>query len=322
MDTVPTEIIEKAVHTAGRAPSLHNSQPWRWVFTGEQLHLYAVPERLLPATDPTGRQMTISCGIALGHLRTTLAAEGWRTFVAYLPDPNRRTHLVTIRFAPRSTVTDADRELARAIPRRRTDRLPLRPPTGWDEFETVLRTTFDPDDALLDIVPDDRRAALAQASELTAALRHRDADYQSELMWWTATGGDVGVPRSALLSPAERVQVPIGRSFPVIRDMPRRGPMPDQATVLVLSTDSDDRLEVLRCGEVLSTVLLECTAAGYATCVLTHLTEYPRSRAIVADLVGDHALPQALVRVGMAPDSSGEPPTPRLPLDAILRIAR
>jgi hypothetical protein len=41
--------------------------------------------------------------------------------------------------------------------------------------------------------------------------------------------------------------------------------------IFVLSTHSEDaRLDVLRCGEALSAVLLEGTFAGLATCTLTH----------------------------------------------------
>ena len=43
--------------------------------------------------------------------------------------------------------------------------------------------------------------------------------------------------------------------------------------VIVLSARGDTSLEVLRCGEALPTVLLECTVAGMATCTLTLLTE-------------------------------------------------
>ncbi|MFQ6328674.1 hypothetical protein ACLMAL_21380 [Nocardia sp. CWNU-33] len=74
MNRLPTgETIEKAVLRAGRAPSLHNSQPWHWTFDGQTLRLFAVPERMLPATDTFGRQMLISCGIALSHLSAAIA---------------------------------------------------------------------------------------------------------------------------------------------------------------------------------------------------------------------------------------------------------
>ncbi|WP_067903152.1 Acg family FMN-binding oxidoreductase [Nocardia vaccinii] len=323
MTALPVDIVAKAVRSAGLAPSLHNSQPWRWMFDSDHLDLYAVPERMLPTTDPTGRQMFLSCGITLGHLRTALTAAGWGTTVAYCPNPNRRTHVATVRFTPHSSVTDAERDLAEAIRQRHTDRLPMRPPAGWADFETVLRSTFDPADAVLDVVPESARSVLAHASSLTAAVRYRDAEYQSELMWWTGIADpDIGIPESALLSADERARVPLGRSFPLTEHRPHRAASPDAATVLVLSTDSDSRADLMRGGAVLSTILLECTAAGYATCVLTHLTEYQRSRDIVRDLIGDTALPQTLIRVGTAaPDSVQEPRTPRLPLGEILHVA-
>ncbi|MCX4090981.1 nitroreductase family protein [Nocardia sp. alder85J] len=324
MNSVPSgEVVEKAVLLAGRAPSLHNSQPWLWVFEGGTLQLFAVRERSLPNTDAGGRQLVLGCGISLGHLCAALAASGWRTSIDRLPDPNRRDHLATVRFAPARIVTDADLDRAAAIPRRHTDRLPFAAPANWDDFEAVLRSIIDPADAVLDVLPEDSRPALARASQLTADLRRYDAGYQAELQWWTGhVIGSTGVPADALTSAEEQVRVPVGRALPATTGAPRRSEQPaDRSTLLALSTETDDTAEVLRCGTALSTVLLECTAAGYSTCPLTHVIEYPRSRAIVADLLGAARQPQVLVRVGTAPDDRDEPaPTPRLPLSEILRF--
>lgn len=60
--------LESAVALACRAPSLHNSQPWRWILDAETLKLFSDNDRMLPATDPLGRQMVLSCGAALYHL--------------------------------------------------------------------------------------------------------------------------------------------------------------------------------------------------------------------------------------------------------------
>ncbi|RDI55290.1 Acg family FMN-binding oxidoreductase [Nocardia mexicana] len=324
MNTVPTgNIVEKAVLLAGRAPSLHNSQPWRWVFDGDSLQLFSVRERMLPATDTSGREMIVSCGIALDHLHAALAASGWRTFIRRFPDPNRRDHLATVRFGRASIVTGGDRDRADAIVRRYTDRLPFAAPEGWDEFETVLRTTFDPADAALDVLGDDARPALARASELSAALRRYDSSYHAELQWWTGhVVGSTGVPREALITREEREQVGIGRTMPLGTAAPRRPrPAADRSTILVLSTDGDTSEDWLRCGEVVSRVLLECTLAGYATCPLTHLTEVPRARAVVSQLTGRKMVPQVLIRVGTAPAREEPAPTPRLPLADILRTA-
>lgn len=204
MSDVPTgETIERAVLLAGRAPSLHNSQPWRWVFDGTALQLFSVPERLLHATDTGGRQLLISCGIVLGHLDAALAAAGWRSRIAFLPNPTRPDQLATVTFARAEIVTDADRDRAAAITRRHTDRLPYAPPPGWDDFELVLRTVVAPEDATLAILPDTARAELAHAARLSAVLRRYDSSYQAELHWWTGHSfSTTGVPAEALTSAA------------------------------------------------------------------------------------------------------------------------
>ncbi|WP_228000292.1 Acg family FMN-binding oxidoreductase [Nocardia australiensis] len=315
------EVIEKAVLLAGRAPSLHNSQPWRWEFNGTSLRLFSVPGRMLPSADPSGREMLISCGITLDHLHAAMAAAGWRTIITRFPEPTRLRHLATVTFRPSPIVTEGERERADAIVRRHSDRLPFAAPTGWAEFETVLRSTFEPEDALLDVLSAEARTSLASASRLASSLRRYDSWYQAELRWWAGhTVAAAGIPRAALISQEEYKRVDIGRKFPTVIGEPRRTEVTaDDSAVLVLSTDRDTPQELLRCGEVLSTVLLECTIAGYATCPLSHLTEVPQSRAIVRRLTGRTQLPQVLIRVGNVPESAEDaPPTPRLPLSDIL----
>ena len=77
----------------------------------------------------------------------------------------------------------------------------------------------------------------------------------------------------------------------------------DQSKILVLSTHHDDtRSDVLRCGEALSAVLLECTVAGMATCTLTHMTELAPSRDVIRQVTGNAGgQPQLLIRVGKSP---------------------
>ncbi|MEV6252592.1 Acg family FMN-binding oxidoreductase [Nocardia sp. NPDC051929] len=322
MNEQPTgETIQRAVLLAGRAPSLHNSQPWHWTYDGHTLRLFAVPGRMLPATDKSGRQLLISCGVALDHLRAAMAAAGWRIHLARFPDPNRREHLTNITFEPARIVTEGDRARADAILRRHTDRLPFQAPSGWSDFEQVLRSTFEPSAVTLDVLRDDSRPALARASEMTAALRRYDAGYHAELSWWTGhVVAEAGVPKEVLVSPEERQRVGVARTFPATPTGDRRGQITDDhSVILVLSTSSDAPDDMVRCGEVLSTVLLECTLAGYATCPLTHLTETPQSRAVVRELIRHPALPQVLIRVGIAPEPEQDmPATPRRPLHEIL----
>ncbi len=68
--------IRHLVELACRAPSIGNSQPWRWRADGDVLELYADRSRRLPVDDPLGRQLMISCGAALHHLRVAATALG------------------------------------------------------------------------------------------------------------------------------------------------------------------------------------------------------------------------------------------------------
>ena len=95
----------------------------------------------------------------------------------------------------------------------------------------------------------------------------------------------------------------------------------NNSKIMVLSSDHDDPLDVLRCGEALSAVLLECTMAGMATCTLTHMIEFPPSRDIIRQAIGQSGLPQLLIRVGRSPTTDQHATfTDRRPLAEVLEF--
>jgi hypothetical protein len=314
-------IIADALAVACRAPSVHNSQPWRFVAERSGLQLFVDTDRLV-ATDHSGRTALLSCGAVLDHLRVALAAAGWITEVDRYPDPGDHTHVATVTFARLETVTDAQRRRADAILARRTDRLPFAAPRDWDALLLALRDAIDEAVAVLDVI-DVARPELAEAAQLSEALRLHDSEYHLELDWWTGPAAiSDGIPRSSLVSAAESDRVDIGRVFPVSGGHEeRRMSVPeDLSKVWVLSAREDSRLGVLGCGELLSRVLLEATMAGLSTCTLTHVTELRASRDIVGSLVG-REFPQLLIRVGQTPALDiCPPPTPRRRLDAVLEV--
>lgn len=320
---VETGVVKDALQTACRAPSLHNSQPWQWVLTRDgELQLFLDQERVMPS-DRSGREAVIGCGAALDHFRVAMAAAGWHAQVVRFPKPTQPSHLASMHFTPLDYVTEGHRRRAGAIWARRSDRLPFAPPTNWDAFEPVLRNSIDRNDVRLDVLPRELRSRLAEASELTESLRLYDSNYHSELARWTAPfEASEGIPYSSLVSAAEGDRVSVGRVFPVTHDSERRVEVPeDFSMILLLSTDTDSRADALATGEALSTVLLESTMAGLATCPLTHLTELRVIREIVGTLVDNDAVPQILVRVGITPATEEvPPPTPRRPLEDVLQV--
>ena len=319
--TVDHDLIRSAVALASRAPSLHNTQPWRWLIDGERLQLHLDRSRIVRNTDTAGREAVIGCGAMLHHLRTALAAAGWATEVQRFPDPDDIAHLATIELSAAAAVTEAQRRRADAILRRHTDRLPLLAPPNWPAVEALLRAAI-PADTRVDVLPEQLRPELTAASALTDVMQRFNSGYQAELDWWTSPFEYVeGIPRSALTSVDESDRVEVYRSFPIEgRGARRPGIDPDQARVLILSTAQDGYRDALASGEALSALLLECTAAGLATCPVTHVTELPGARAVVGELVGGTGVPQVLIRVGRAPEIDNAPtPTPRRDVDDILR---
>ena len=323
--TADTKMIRTAVELACRAPSLHNSQPWRWVASSTSVDLFLDPHRTVTSTDRSGREAIISCGAALDHFRVALAAIGWDVNVEQFPNPNNLDHLALMDFASVDYVTQARRDRADAILRRRTNRLPFRAPKHWASFEPVLRSSFDNDSVTVDVLADDARPRLVEASRLTEALRRYDELYHQELDWWTAPLRESeGIPESALVSESDARRVDVNRRFPTDPYERSSAGTYDQAKILVLSTPRDTRVDALNCGEVLSAILLECTMAGLATCPVTHITELEASRDIIRDLTtGPAAVPQVLIRVGIEPEGELTPePTPRRPLSDVLEIRR
>ncbi len=324
MRTAPdTQVIRNAVQLACRAPSVHNSQPWRWVTEDGALQLFVDRHRTVPGTDSSGRETLISCGVVLDHLRVAMLAAGWDSRITRFPDPHDPDHLASIEFVPAPEVTGAHRDHAEAILQRRTDRLPLGLPTYWELFEPVVRGAIRDSAVLLDVLTDDARPQLAKASQLTEDFRRADASYHTELEWWTSPFVlTEGVPPGALASDTERHRVDVGREFPVRGHQDRRPEVKaDWSKILVLSTPHDTRADVLRCGEALSTVLLECTTAFMATCTLTHLIELEESRDLVRSMLDEGGHPQVLIRAGLAPATEKSPaPTPRRPLHDVLHV--
>jgi Nitroreductase family len=318
---VDLSIIRNAVEVACRAPSFHNSQPWRWVAAPGGLHLLADPDRILN-TDRSGREALVSCGAVLDHLCVAMAAAGWTADVTRFPDPDNARHVASVDFTPLPAVTGTHRRRADAILRRRSDRLPFAAPPDWDAVDPALRDAVDSSVALLTVVDDDLRPQLVDAAQITESLRMYDSAYHAELDWWTApfVVSD-GIPQSALVSAAENDRVGVGRNFPVMGHRDRRQQVPEDAsTILVLSAAEDTRDAILGCGQALSAVLLECTMAGLATCTVSHITELAAGRNMISAVTGT-SHPQLLIRVGIAPTTEElPPPTPRRPLSDVFEV--
>src|SRR5215475_10330330 len=118
------DLAERAgylVELAARAPSVHNTQPWRFAVTGQAIELYADASRQL-MEDPAGREMIISCGAALFGLRLAIRSLGYQPEVDLSPEPSQRHLLARVRTGRPEPMTSDERAMLQAVPHRHTHR--------------------------------------------------------------------------------------------------------------------------------------------------------------------------------------------------------
>lgn len=308
------ETIQTVLSLAIRAPSVHNTQPWRWRVGQQRLHLYADPGLQLPSTDPDSRDLIVSCGIALHHCLVALAALGWQTKVYRLPDPDEPKHLAVIEVY-RHPANELDITLASAIPRRRTDRRPYSSRTVPTNYITLMGARAARGGVMLRQIESLPRLQhiVAQAVRRHAA----DHDYVTELTTWSGRYASLaGVPARNTPKPDPAAPIP-PRLFAGPALTPRDTDTgQDNAVVLALGTKDDSTLARLRAGEATSLVLLSATALGLASCPVTEPLEIPETRdAVRVEVFGISGYPQMLLRTGWAlPDAEPLPQTPRRPL--------
>src|SRR5205807_23302 len=129
------EITRYVVARAIWAPSVHNTQPWRFTADGgPHLRLYADASRRLTAADPDGREMMISCGAALFSVRLALRSLGYIPETSVLPDPGQPTLVAQVSWRERAAADEFERRLSAQLLTRPTHRgafdpQPLRPDT-------------------------------------------------------------------------------------------------------------------------------------------------------------------------------------------------
>ena len=104
------------VATAARAPSVHNTQPWRFRIAGDIIELHADPDRILMQIDPAGRELMISCGAALFGLRLGLRQLGCVPTVELWPDPEQPWLVARAWPDGHAAVNSVEAELFGAVP--------------------------------------------------------------------------------------------------------------------------------------------------------------------------------------------------------------
>lgn len=309
------ETIQQTLYDAGRmalvAPSIFNTQPWAWAVHADRLELRADRTRQLAAVDPTGRLLTISCGVAVQH--AAVAVSSHTVEVSLLPDSHDADLLAVLRLGQPQTPGRARDDLLAAMRARRTDRRAFQQTPIEGAILDRLAKACTHQGAHLYLVPWQQMPTMALAAVGAGALQLSDPDYRMELADWTHRppwSGD-GVPtETAVASSARRVPV---RDFVPFggQAMPAGLDNDFGATYAIIHTSADTTRDWLAAGMGLSAVLLTATAAGLGTATISDITETAVIREHIRQLLPT-GQPQVGLRIGH-PQPGGPPAAPRRP---------
>ncbi|HET8651750.1 MAG TPA: hemerythrin domain-containing protein [Gaiellaceae bacterium] len=300
------------------APSSHNSQPWCIRPDADALLVYADRTRALPVVDPDDRELEISCGAFLHHLRIGIRQHGHEGDFSLLPDSADADLLARVRLGPDRGPSYDERLLFWAIAKRHTNRRPFLPKTVPDELVRELVAAAEAEGAWLVRLEDDDRQALASLVAAADRAQMLDPAFRRELEAWVhgdrERTGD-GMP--AYDSRKSRLRATLSplamRTFDLGKGKAAHDEKLIEASPLlvVLGTAGDTTSERLAAGQALSRLLLRATQEGLAASFLNQPLEVSDLGPKVAELTGRAGVPQLVLRLGYGPEAR---PTPRRPV--------
>lgn len=298
--------------SAGLAPSMHNTQPWRFEVTGQVVDVLLDEDRTLPAEDHSGRLIRIGLGAAAFNLRVAAAMLGFETTLAIDPDPDRSDIAVRIFLGTRQhTIVSPIGSLYGELRRRHTYRGPLTDtevsPLVLEQLNAAARA----EGAELHWLDQATKRELDEILQVADDLDLHDEDRLTERGHWV--GGDRtqdGVPQAAL--------GPLPARSAIVRDLAAGFDQHARSTavfepnprIAVLTTSVDDPVAWTRAGMALQHSLLVATSYGLAVSFLNQAVEYVPLRSRVQELVGHSTRPQLILRAGYPAHAAAE--TPRI----------
>ncbi len=302
------EVTAYVVATAVWAPSVHNTQPWRYTAEGTEITLLADAGRQLAVADPCGREMLMSCGAALFTAKLALRSLGYNPETRILPDPADPLLVARLRWRRQAAPSSHEERLLSQVTRRRTHRggfEPVPPPPGL--LEALRQSATRHDAALRVAITDEARAVLAALTETADRVQRLDSAYVRELAAWTPPPGSPrldGVPTSSYPAHPE----PTSPYFPG-RDFARGHgwglPYSTRiaaarftGTVCLLTTPADDPAAWVNAGQALQRILLTCAASGVAAALHSQPVEVSWLREAIRAHLGDGSYPQLVLRLG------------------------
>jgi nitroreductase len=291
---------------ASHAPSMYNTQPWRFEVQGRVIDVLLDPERTLPAADRSGRAARIAIGAAAFNVRVAAAMLGHESQLVADPDPGRPQVVARVFLADRETPFPELGRLYGEVSERHTYRGPLLdqpiPATVRDRLDNAAEE----EGARLHWLDSSAVAQLGELLLRTDAADLVDEDRLHERLRWV--GGDR--PHDGITTTGAG-PLPVHPAF--VRDLSAglttqerdRAVYEEHPAIAVLSVSAEDSGGWVGAGAALERVLLVATSYDLRASFLDQLLERSAARSEVRALIGGQAWPQMVLRIGYPAEPAG-----------------
>ncbi|MFI7700587.1 Acg family FMN-binding oxidoreductase [Nonomuraea sp. NPDC049480] len=315
--------LDAAVDAARWAPSVHNTQPWTFSISENEISLRADTDRKLRVEDASGRELLISCGAALYTMRTVMSCEGFEPVVRVLPDPDRPSLLATLQPGAETQADESIKALSGEIERRRTHRAGFADVPVPDKLIDRLVSAAADEGAKLTPVRSDAAvnviAALTQAAQ---GVQAQDQRFSLEVIRWArppGSGRSDGVPAEGYPREAARTEPHFPqRDYAWGHDwgsQTNQGASTATGVAALLTTRGDSRQDWIDAGQALQHVLLHASAYGVSAAFHTQALEMELLREFMRQELCSGEYPQMIMRLGVTFDEKG---SMRRPLSEII----
>lgn len=261
------------------APSSHNTQPWKFNVTGDEIRLFADKTKWLEISDADQRELYISQGTALENLILAATHFGYDCSVTY-PSGNGSLAAV-VKLTPAKTPANdtmlfeaitADHSSqnsndVKAIPKGTLQALQNN--SGGSGIKLSLTTNEKSKNEFRDII-------ISADQKLFT-----DPNYKSELGYWLGRGtmGPTGI--QAVLAQLRVLFLDVSAD-----QAKKDSGLVNSSPVLgFISSDENDRISQIRAGQLLERVRLEAAASGIGLQPMSQALEVPETKANLSEIL-------------------------------------